>query len=85
MTRESDPECQFAGLYGLPVRGRAVEIDLQGSKFSSEGDIFLFGTVLSHFFSQYASMNSVVGLKVSNLTTGSVYQWPPRSGEERLI
>jgi len=81
ITRDLDPEGHFAGRYGLPIRGRAVETDVQGSNFASEGDLFLFGTVLSHFLSQYATMNSLTSLRVNNLTSGAQYDWLPTAGK----
>ncbi|ULU26652.1 type VI secretion system baseplate subunit TssF [Dyella terrae] len=43
---------------GLPIRGLKTELKLDQSAFLCEGDLYLFGTVLSHFFALYASINS---------------------------
>ncbi|OZB18924.1 MAG: type VI secretion protein, partial [Marinobacter sp. 34-60-7] len=51
---------------GLPVRGIRSELKLDQQGFASEGDLYLFGTVLSQFFALYASINAFHHLDVVN-------------------
>jgi type VI secretion protein, VC_A0110 family len=72
-------------LRGMPVRGLQSTIYLNQDGFGSEGDLYLFGTVLSHFFSLYASINSFHELTVINTTNNEIYTWQTRVGKQPLI
>ncbi|WP_423825337.1 type VI secretion system baseplate subunit TssF [Salmonella enterica] len=47
--------------------------------------MFLFGTVLSHFFALYASINSFHELVVVNISNQEKYSWGTQSGMQPLI
>lgn len=70
---------------GLPVRGLQSTLWLEQSAFGSEGELYLFGTVLARFFSLYASVNSFHLLKVINLDNQECYQWPVQTGQHALM
>lgn len=70
---------------GLPIRGLRSEITLQQSAFGSEGELYLFGTVLSRFFSLYASINSFHELVVINSDNQERYTWGIQTGLQPLI
>ncbi len=70
---------------GLPVRGLQTTLWLEQSAFGSEGELYLFGTVLARFFSLYASVNSFHLLKVINLDNQECYQWPVQTGQHALM
>jgi type VI secretion protein, VC_A0110 family len=72
-------------LRGMPVRGLQSTIYLNQDGFGSEGDLYLFGTVLSHFFSLYASINSFHELTIINTTNNETYTWQTRVGKQPLI
>ncbi|MCF6345441.1 MAG: type VI secretion system baseplate subunit TssF [Thiomicrorhabdus sp.] len=72
-------------LEGLPIRGLKSELYLDPDKYLSEGEMFLFGTVLSHFFSLFSSINSFHSLDVINTHNKEVYTWPLRTGNRPLI
>jgi len=72
-------------LRGLPVRGLQSTLHIDQNGFGSEGDLFLFGTVLSHFFALYASINSFHELVVVNVTNKERYTWGTQSGMQPLI
>ncbi|SJL84309.1 type VI secretion system baseplate subunit TssF [Vibrio palustris] len=72
-------------LRGLPVRGLQSTMHIDQDKFGSEGDLFLFGTVLSHFFSLYASINSFHELIILNVTNQEKYTWGTQTGMQPLI
>jgi type VI secretion system protein ImpG len=72
-------------LRGLPVRGLRSELHVDQSCFGSEGDLYLFGTVLSHFFALYASINSFHELVVVNVSNQEKYTWGTQTGMQPLI
>jgi len=72
-------------LSGVPVRGAAIELELQEDQFPGEGDMFLFANVLNHVFSLYATINSFTRLTVKGAQHGEIYQWPPQFGMQTLL
>ncbi len=70
---------------GLPVRGMKTVLTMDPAGFVCEGDMYLFGTVLSHFFSLYASINSFHMLEVVNAGNQERYTWPMRIGKQPLM
>jgi type VI secretion system protein ImpG len=62
---------------------RAVEfgIDFDEAQFESgEGEIGLFGTVLSRFLAQYATINTSIILTMTEKGSRRQHTWPPKSG-----
>jgi type VI secretion system protein ImpG len=70
---------------GLPVRGLRTTLILADSYFASEGDMFLFATVMAEFLSLYASINSFNELVVKSEETGETYKWPPKVGQQPVL
>jgi type VI secretion system protein ImpG len=70
---------------GMPMRGLRTLLKLDQKAFSCEGDLYLFATVLSHFFALYASINSFHQLDVINLTNNETYAWPLLTGRQPVI
>lgn len=70
---------------GLPVRGMKSVIRMRESKFSNEGEMYLFATVLAEFFALYASVNSFHELHVHAIETGEEHRWTARIGNQPLI
>jgi type VI secretion system protein ImpG len=70
---------------GLPIRGISSTITINADKFHSEGELYIFGTVLSHFFSLFSSINSFHTLEVVNSTNNERYTWPLQKGIQPLI
>lgn len=70
---------------GLPVRGIQSVLRLDQQAFASEGDLFLFGTVLSQFFSLYASINAFHLLEVVNTDNQERYTWTLQQGQQPLM
>lgn len=70
---------------GLPVRGYKIFLSMKSGNFSSEGEMYLFATILNEFFSLYASINSFIQLIVRDIDRGDVYQWTPRIGQQPLL
>ena len=72
-------------IQGMPIRGLKSTITLDQAAFGSEGELFLFGTVLSKFFSLYASINSFHELVVINSSNKEAYTWGIQEGMQPLI
>lgn len=78
MTRIGHPRPAF-------VRGLGIRLELDERQFIGSG-IYLFGTVLDHFFGQYCSINSFSQLTlVSQQREKEVVTWPPRTGTQPLV
>lgn len=72
-------------VYGMPIRGLKSTIQLDQKAFKSEGDLYLFGTILSKFFALYASINSFHELVVINASNKEEYTWGIQAGMQPLI
>jgi type VI secretion system protein ImpG len=67
------------------VRGLETVLTIDPTQFLCEGDMYLFGSVLSHFFALYASVNSFHQLDVVNSVNNERYIWPVRTGAQPQI
>jgi type VI secretion system protein ImpG len=64
------------------IRGIEFRIDIDSGKFENgEGDINLFGMILSRFLSQYVTVNSFVILTLTDIESKKEYQWQPDQGK----
>jgi len=70
---------------GLLMRGQEIKLKVNQGNFASEGDLFLFGSVLDNFMGSYAALNSYTRITVQDTMKGSVYQWKARLGNHILI
>ncbi|MDR2744377.1 MAG: type VI secretion system baseplate subunit TssF [Desulfovibrio sp.] len=70
--------------HGLPVRGSRTQLILNQRKFSCEGEMFLFASILNEFLALYATVNSFHQLIVREEKSGEEYLWPARLGGQRL-
>ena len=70
---------------GLPVRGRRTVLRLKESHFATEGDMFLFASVLNELFALNCTMNSFHHLYVHGVENGEIYEWKPKTGSYRLL
>lgn len=74
ITRFESEWCQQP--YGeLAVEGYKSTIHISPAAFNNDGEMYLFGAVLAHFYSQYAAVNSFHFLDMVNSSTNEVYQW----------
>jgi type VI secretion system protein ImpG len=67
------------------VRGVEVTIEIQDGHFADEGDLCLFGLVLSEFYSLYATINSFVQLRIITKPSEHVYEWKPIKGSLSVV
>jgi type VI secretion system protein ImpG len=70
---------------GVPVRGVDILVRVDERAFRGEGDLFLFGAVLSEFFAGYVSINSFARTSIEGTPSKVRFSWRPRSGTTSLI
>jgi type VI secretion system protein ImpG len=64
------------------IRGIEFKLEVDGKQFEhGEGDIFLFGSVINRFLSEYVTINSFVFLTVVDIETSKEYNWEPNPGK----
>lgn len=69
---------------GVPVRGLSTTLWVNPAPFVCEGEVYLLGTVLSHFFALYASINSFHCLKIINTESQESWEWQ-HTGQHALM
>jgi type VI secretion system protein ImpG len=70
---------------GILMRGQDIQLHLRQDQFASQGDMFLFASVLDQFLGGYGSINTFTKLSVKEVLKGDSYQWPARLGNHPLI
>lgn len=70
---------------GAILRGGEVTIYIQEGHFADEGDVCLFGLVMSRFLAMYATLNSFVHLTIEIVPSGKRYQWQPKNGTRPML
>lgn len=66
--------------HGAVLRGTEVTIEIEEGHFADEGDLCLFGLVMSRFLSMYATINSFVHLVIVTNPSERRYEWMPNRG-----
>jgi type VI secretion system protein ImpG len=69
---------------GVPVRGLTTTLWIHPAPFVCEGEVYLLGAVLSHFFALYASINSFHCLKIINTESQESWEWQS-TGQHALM
>jgi type VI secretion system protein ImpG len=67
------------------VRGAEVAVEVQDEPFVDDGDLHLFGAVLSAVLADYATINSFVHLDLTARPSGRHFRWTPRTGTQPLL
>ncbi len=70
---------------GQIMRGQQIEITVLRENFASDGDYYLFGTVLNRFFASYASLNSYTTMSLMEPSSGARYSWHASIGDRPLL
>lgn len=65
---------------GSLVNGFVYELGIDEAAFTNTSDVRLFGDVLAVFLSQYAALNSAIGLEVRCLNSRQRFEWEARAG-----
>jgi len=70
---------------GRPVRGLKSCMTVKEQAFESEGELYLFTSLLAEFFALYATTNSFHELEAKIEESGTIYHWSPKYGRQPLI
>lgn len=70
---------------GAPVRGVAVDLEIDEDQMGGEGEAYLFGSILNEFLSQYVTINGFSRLTVRALRRGEIHEWPIHPGARTAI
>ncbi|WBM68867.1 type VI secretion system baseplate subunit TssF [Buttiauxella sp. WJP83] len=69
---------------GVPVRGLSTTLWVNPAPFVCEGEIYMLGSVLSHFFALYASLHSFHCLNIINTESQECWEWQ-HNGQHALM
>jgi type VI secretion system protein ImpG len=72
-------------LEGQVVAGAEITVEIRDGAFTDAGELHIFARVLLEFFTQYASINHLISLKVSLQPSGKGFTLAPREGRCHLI
>jgi type VI secretion system protein ImpG len=70
---------------GVPVRGMTTRLGLKESHFGSDGEMFLFASILNEFLAIYVSLNSFSRLIINGVEKGYTLEWPTRIGHRIVL
>ena len=68
---------------GRPVRVSVMDMTLKERRFTNRGDMLMFSDVLSRVMAMYAPINSFCQLRVKEIDSERVYEWPIK-GEQTI-
>jgi type VI secretion system protein ImpG len=71
--------------HGSLVRGIDVQIELDETGFSGEGDMYLFGAVLDRLYASYVPLNSFAATSIRGVTSRAKQTFMPRSGNVEIL
>lgn len=69
---------------GFMLRGREIRLEARYDHFASQGDLYLFASVLNEFFAVYSTLNSFTRFTLKETLQGEKMTWPARIGERPL-
>jgi type VI secretion system protein ImpG len=67
------------------VRGADVAVDVEDEAWVDDGDLHLFGSVLSAVLADYATINSFIHFDLTARPSGRHFRWTPRTGTQPLL
>jgi type VI secretion system protein ImpG len=70
---------------GALLRGMDIQLSMDEKEYISPADAYMFGTILHHFFSMYATINAFVQTGCRLSPSRSEMTWEPLLGENFLI
>ena len=72
-------------LKGSVLRGQEIILSMNRDHFASEGDMYLFATVLERLFTSMSALNAFTRVILRESNTGEEYEWPPKLGTRPLV
>jgi len=70
---------------GIMLRGREIHLEARYDHFASQGDLYLFASILNEFLAVYSTFNSFTRFTLKESLRGEIISWPARIGERPLI
>lgn len=70
---------------GSVIRGQEIRASMRPDYFASQGDMFLFGSLLDRVLATFSTLNSFSLFTLIDEQTGNTYAWPARLGKRALI
>jgi type VI secretion system protein ImpG len=70
---------------GAPLRGVHTTLELDEEAFSSEGEMYVFASVLEEFLALHVSLNTFSHLTVRGQRNRETYEWRPRLGRQIIL
>ncbi|MDO5483586.1 MAG: type VI secretion system baseplate subunit TssF, partial [Desulfovibrionaceae bacterium] len=70
---------------GRLLRGQEVYLRVRDDNFASDGDLYIFCSVLNAFLSSYAAVNTFTRLRVADVHDRQTFHWPARLGQRTLL
>ncbi len=70
---------------GAIVRGIELHVKIERSGFRHDGEVVLFGEVLSRILRNYATINSFVHLLIEVVPSGLTFRWQPPAGTRPVL
>lgn len=70
---------------GNVIRGQEIRASMRPDYFASQGDMFLFGSLLDRVLATFSTLNSFSLFTLIDEQTGNTYAWPARLGKRALI
>ena len=67
---------------GSVMRGMHTRVRMLEDRFTSDGELHLFGSVLDEFLALCVSVNAFSQLEIDGIQKGAHYQWPARVGQQ---
>ena len=61
---------------GSLINGCEITIQLAGQNYAGTGDLYIFGCMLAHLFAGLVELNSFVTVRVQDVMSGGLYEWP---------
>ncbi|TCP91171.1 type VI secretion system protein ImpG [Cricetibacter osteomyelitidis] len=83
--REIDTFSADRIIKGVVYRGLKSVIKIEGDKFLCEGEVFLFGTILSEFFRLFGTINSFHELEIVNINNNEIFKWDWKTTLQQII
>ena len=70
---------------GVPVRGIGATLELDQGKLESEGNLFLFASIIDEVLASHTAINTFSELKVKAFPSQAEYQWTAKSGRQAIL
>lgn len=70
---------------GIIYRGQKSTLRIDSNTFLCEGELFLFGAILSEFFRLYGTINSFHFLEVINTNNNETFKWEQKISLQNMI